>query len=108
MTQEGYLPEGTYWRIDTLVEFIQLPSNQFLDKKLNKLLSELTFNLHEIGQLYSMCGRCELVGDRYNLVAHKDGNPEAFKLINDSEEKSRSLLKSYRAFRGKVKRKFNL
>ena len=64
-TQEGYLPKDTYWRVDTLVEFIQLPRNQFLNKKINTLLSNLTFHLHDIAQLYSMCGRCELIGDVY-------------------------------------------
>jgi len=108
LTQEGYLPEDAYWRIDSSVEFIQLPNNQFLDKKLNQLLSDLIFNLHEIAQLYSMCGRCELVGNRYKLIAYKDGNSEEFDLINESTEKSRRLLKSYREFRGKVKRKFKL
>ncbi|HAT7972112.1 TPA: hypothetical protein JA976_06625 [Legionella pneumophila] len=107
-TQEGYLPEHTYGRVDALVEFIQLPKNKFLDKKINKLLLDLIYDLHQIAQLYSMCGRCELIGNKYKLVAHKDGNPEEFELINNSTKYSKELLNSYRVFRLKIKKKFKL
>ncbi|HAU3626727.1 TPA: hypothetical protein F7136_04640 [Legionella pneumophila] len=107
-TQIGYLPKDTYWKVDSLVEFIQLPKNKFLNKKLNVLLSDLTVDLHKIAEHYSMCGRCELIGDQYKLVAYKNGDPEEFELLHKSKEYSSELFKSYKIFRNKIKRKFKL
>ncbi|KTD25076.1 hypothetical protein [Legionella maceachernii] len=107
-TQTGYLPKDTYWKVDTLIEFIQLPNNQFLSKNLNTLLSDLTYTLGDIAQLYSMCGKCQLIGEHYKLIAHKNGDPKEFELLNKNKEYSSNLFQKYNNFRNAIKKKFKI